>query len=667
MSIKRRRILIVTLILALVLLGGFGINKLIINKDITSNSYEAKANVNVKFDANGGKISGKNSVTYARNYMGGYKAPTPTGPKNYKFEGWYTAKKGGTKVTSLTKINTKTAHTLYAHWGITYEVTFNKNGAKKISDTKKTCYKKNDESYCTVKAPNITAESGFEVLGWGVTSKSTVASEKVKKDIPINNNTTFYAVTKSKSKYLAYLDRNGSVSTSTKIVGCYRYNGQRNCSVNLPSIIPSPGFEALGWSKAKNAILATVKQGKSAVLNQDVVTYYAITKSKEPYVAGVEALNTYSVAGKKNYFTELKCYRYNGSDSCNVTLPKGISTYTKEYNGKKCISGGNDCKGYTVNGWACSDYETRKVYKEGATLSLKQNNTNKAMSYEVSCYDDISKVYDVKFNKGNADSIVTNGSKILNRYNPVRFFDPDYMPYVYSKGNSVTYTTTYKKNSDVIKSISFNKSDTVKNFNVYKDFKVLNMAFEVEKGISYNYYTQYKKKMEEVGKYMPWLFYSKAKVFLYTEKSYLKLDVRTDLGYTAGETAGLASSMDVYDVVRIRGYDSYGEDRINVTVHELGHTFDYYYKYKTGMKISDQPDIVELYNKYKAYKKNRPISAYAYTDEGEFVAEITAAYYTFKYNKIKNTRNYNLLPNDIIKAFEYYINNAKAMYKGNIK
>ena len=70
----------------------------------------------VSFNANGGTVStASNTVTYGKKY---YSLPTPT-RKGYTFDGWYTLKAGGTKVTSDTTVTTAANHTLYAHWHLT--------------------------------------------------------------------------------------------------------------------------------------------------------------------------------------------------------------------------------------------------------------------------------------------------------------------------------------------------------------------------------------------------------------------------------------------------------------------------------------------------------------------------------------------------------------------
>ena len=67
----------------------------------------------VFFEANGGKVS-----LVAKNVIVGKKYSTLPVPVrlNYTFSGWYTAKKGGSRVTASTIVNITGDQTLYAHW-----------------------------------------------------------------------------------------------------------------------------------------------------------------------------------------------------------------------------------------------------------------------------------------------------------------------------------------------------------------------------------------------------------------------------------------------------------------------------------------------------------------------------------------------------------------------
>ncbi len=68
----------------------------------------------ITLDANGGKVS-KEAVTvyYGTKYKN--QLPDPT-RENYVFDGWYTAAKGGDKVTSGSVYDSSSIKKLYAHW-----------------------------------------------------------------------------------------------------------------------------------------------------------------------------------------------------------------------------------------------------------------------------------------------------------------------------------------------------------------------------------------------------------------------------------------------------------------------------------------------------------------------------------------------------------------------
>ena len=136
----------------------------------------------VTFDANGGKtdISGKN-VSYGGTY-GSLPVPARTG---YTFTGWYTAKTGGTKIESTTKVNITSAQTLYAHWSANqYTVTFDANGGTVQISSKNVTY---DAAYGDLPIP---ARTGYTFAGWytektngtavtSTTHVSTAASHKL--------------------------------------------------------------------------------------------------------------------------------------------------------------------------------------------------------------------------------------------------------------------------------------------------------------------------------------------------------------------------------------------------------------------------------------------------------------------------------------------------------
>ncbi|MDR1853258.1 MAG: lectin like domain-containing protein [Propionibacteriaceae bacterium] len=67
----------------------------------------------VKFDANGGTVAKKSKSVYYGSKYGTLPAPTRSG---YTFIGWYTAKKGGTKITASKKAKLTKNLKVFAHW-----------------------------------------------------------------------------------------------------------------------------------------------------------------------------------------------------------------------------------------------------------------------------------------------------------------------------------------------------------------------------------------------------------------------------------------------------------------------------------------------------------------------------------------------------------------------
>ena len=83
--------------------------------------------VKLTFNANGGSVSTKSKNVTQKSKAGTLPSPTR---KGYSFSGWYTAKSGGTKVTSSTTISK--ALTLYAHWS---KITVAKASINKVANT----------------------------------------------------------------------------------------------------------------------------------------------------------------------------------------------------------------------------------------------------------------------------------------------------------------------------------------------------------------------------------------------------------------------------------------------------------------------------------------------------------------------------------------------------
>lgn len=119
----------------------------------------------VTFDANGGSTStASKSVTYASTY-GTLPTPTRTG---HTFGGWYTAKSGGSKITSSSTVSITAAQTLYARWTANqYTLTVNPNGGTYAGSTSATALSTKLQYGTTTNSTiDLPTRNGYSFLGY---------------------------------------------------------------------------------------------------------------------------------------------------------------------------------------------------------------------------------------------------------------------------------------------------------------------------------------------------------------------------------------------------------------------------------------------------------------------------------------------------------------------
>lgn len=159
----------------------------------------------VSFDANGGEVKDAELPnTFDKDY-----SLTTASRYGYTFDGWYTAKTGGTKVTEDTQMTRAENHTLYAHWTArTHKVVFDGNGATSGSMDDL------DVTYDTKANPTCRYEkTGYSFAGWSYAKDGDVVDDlSGKVDTVIvyaiwKSNTykvTFVTNGKSEEKYFTY-------------------------------------------------------------------------------------------------------------------------------------------------------------------------------------------------------------------------------------------------------------------------------------------------------------------------------------------------------------------------------------------------------------------------------------------------------------------------------
>jgi uncharacterized repeat protein (TIGR02543 family) len=137
----------------------------------------------VTLNAAGGKVGGAAaaSVVKAKGAaLGRLATPTYAG---HAFLGWYTAKKGGTKVTAKTRVSRNV--TYWAHWAKVHTVKLSANGGKVAGKASVSVKKSHNAKLGKLATPKRT---GYQFLGWytgKVKGKKVTAGTKATKAVTL--------------------------------------------------------------------------------------------------------------------------------------------------------------------------------------------------------------------------------------------------------------------------------------------------------------------------------------------------------------------------------------------------------------------------------------------------------------------------------------------------
>ena len=170
-----------------------------------------------------------------------------------------------------------------------------------------------------------------------------------------------------------------------------------------------------------------------------------------------------------------------------------------------------------------------------------------------------------------------------------------------------------------------------KTIEVRNSFAISHAYIDVEKLCPNDKEKRLAELIKNVEKKFPFLFHNQKIIFHGDENFYKFFDNNSSThGLTFGDNLLLKS-------LSIRCGDDV--DLLPVLVHELTHSLDYYYKTKTNKMLSDEQDIINLFNKYSEIAKenektysysinDKPLRFYAYLkNRKEFLSELFAFYY----------------------------------------
>jgi len=619
----------------------YGVNeKITIDKHMTLYAI-TKKEIEATFEKNGATSisSTKETCTLYNDDQYCYIiAPNITYP-NGKIIGWNTEKDTQAPLKSPgNKIKLKNNQIYYALVYKEIVINFNLNGADQITSTKEVCRKERGNTSCFIITPNIIRENA-DIIGWSTNKNSTKSEFLVNEQVEVEDNNTYYAITKK--EVTATFIPNGADSITNSKVSCSFYNTQKECEIITPNI-NRKNATIIGWSTNQNATVKELEANQNITINQNK-KYFAITKK--------EVTATFNANGADSITESRKtCTYYNNADGCNITMPS-----------------------INRNQWQIVGWNTNK----NATSAQVKVQTNLNIKDDSAYYAITSRQLSATYHQNNADSLgnCTNPKQngcveTCKIYNLDKSCEVK-VPYIYSKGNEVQFFSFSSDPSTTIGYSPAGKLSILDNVTLYAivDNRYRNYTYEIIKSKNYGYmpveteascssanYTNYYNFIDRLYKKVPYIF-TAAKVTFSGQNTF-----DSTWGNYAGMTYGSAIGYRNIDVKCPNTYSSY---YLHTIVHELVHSWDSYFYAKKGYYLKTSSDFVNLYQKYKNLS-NRPLREYSYTNTGEFVADAYAWYYflyidnSIQPNVVKSSPYY---PKELKSVVEKYINIAKSGYK----
>ena len=229
------------------------------------------------------------------------------------------------------------------------------NGTLKIYETKK------------VILPDITS-STYINYGWTDIKAGADVKYELNSEYTVTDDINFYMVRRAACQVTFLSSTGGTNSTFAKL----NQRIGKGLTISLPQVPAKTGYQALGWSKSKNASKASYSVGKSVKISA-ATNFYAVYK-KLPYV--VKFNNNAGTSSSKVY-TSLSVYVAKNQ---TITLPEVPRV-----------------KGYVNLGWTTQKGKTTPVYKAGSKVKISNSTTYYAVRRK-------SKYYTITYYLGNGST-----------------------------------------------------------------------------------------------------------------------------------------------------------------------------------------------------------------------------------------------------------------------
>ncbi len=344
-------------------------------------------------------------------------------------------------------------------------------------------------------------------------------------------------------------------------------------------------------------------------------------------------INSYTVIidlnGADRVDTKKLICAFNDNDTCTVHLPKAYRD-----NGK-------------VMGFSTDKDSNIPDYLMDTDIELSTNMRLYVISYKINT---------LHIEEGDIDYLASNDLSciIYNTSESCRIKIPVFNKVGYeNKGYSTSKESLtgfvypndyYEVSKNTILYPIYATSSRHKPIAVSKTIIVNNSFVEIENGCGSDIYPEYIGYLEDIKNKAPYLLFGN-KVSLIGDDAFNDIWGSGYVGMNYGPRKLRA--------IDVRCSKTVFNDYYATMVHELGHSWDYFYSTESGENITSQSDIINLFNKYSNLS-DRPFRKYSYTNIYEFFAD-AVKYYYFKYLKPVEEYSHLSYPSDIKETLEKYI------------
>ena len=286
-------------------------NSTIPGRNTTYYAHWVAKQYTISFDGNGGT----DGETITKNY-GTKLGDLPDSTRyRYVFDGWYTQREGGEKITENTPVPAENT-TYYAHWNENFHnviYDYEENGGDSTTAEDTTVVRDED---IDLDNRYTATKSGYEFVGWNTNKDATSKLTSLKMG---TEDVILYAI--FRKQVTANFDGNGATLSSNS-VSCYVYNKLTSCTSDSEApTITRANYEIKGYATTASATDAAVgapTQGTTFTIGLNGATYYAITSKNLSSTA-------YYYDGANQATTSLGCTIYNEETVCTYALPQTIT------------------------------------------------------------------------------------------------------------------------------------------------------------------------------------------------------------------------------------------------------------------------------------------------------------------------------------------------------